>query len=59
MTAASAGVYRFAVTRNWGISCGGTGTFRVEVTSSTTFSFVSRSVQDVNSLVALAESECK
>lgn len=47
------------MTRNWGISCGGTGTFHVEVTSSAPFTFVSRSVQEVNSQVAQAESECK
>ena len=58
ITATAAGIYRFAVTRNWGISCGGSGTFRVDVTSSLAFSFAGRSVQDVNSTVT-QDGECK
>lgn len=53
------GTYRLAVTRNWGISCGGSGTFRVDVSSNTPFQVVGQTVQNQQSAVTQAESECK
>lgn len=46
VTAATTVTYRVAVTRNWGISCGGSGTFRLDVTSTLPFQFLSQTVQD-------------
>lgn len=57
VTATQAGTYRVAVTRDWGLSCGGTGTYRLEVTSTTAFQVVGQTVQDAPSQAPGAE--CK
>lgn len=59
VVAAVGGTYRLAVTRVWGISCGGSGTFRVDVTSNIPFQAAGPTVQNQQSAVAQAESECK
>jgi hypothetical protein len=44
------GVYRVAVTRDWGTSCGGTGTYRLEVSSSKGFVPDGQTAEDAPSL---------
>jgi hypothetical protein len=44
------GLYRFAVTRDWGHSCGGSGTYRLTVASDTGFPGVEQTVDDEPSL---------
>ncbi len=44
------GVYRLAITRHWGHSCGGTGTYRLIINSGTTFFEPEQSVDDEVSL---------
>ena len=44
------GLYRFAVTRDWGHSCGGSGTYRLIVASDTEFPGVEQTVDDGQSV---------
>jgi hypothetical protein len=46
------GTYRFAVTRNWGDSCGATGTYQVAVNSATTFASLGQTVKGAASLAS-------
>ena len=57
VTATQAGTYRLAVTRDWGLSCGATGTYHVEMTSNVAFQVGTQSVQDAASLAS--GNECK
>lgn len=50
LTVNQTGTYRLAVTRDWGVSCGATGTYRVELASSQTIVVGTQSVQDAASL---------
>jgi hypothetical protein len=43
------GSYRIAVTREWGSSCGGTGTYRLEVTSTKAFQHLGQTKEDTPS----------
>jgi hypothetical protein len=47
---AQGGVYRLAVTRNWGESCGGTGTYRLVINSDKRFESPVRTVNDTATL---------
>jgi hypothetical protein len=49
-TAAVAGTYRLAVTRNWSNSCSGSGTYRLDVTSTKPFTVLGQTVNDQLSL---------
>jgi hypothetical protein len=49
------GTYRFAVTRDWAESCGGDGTYTVEITSDKGFTKPTRSANDKASLAPAAE----
>lgn len=46
----NAGLYRLAITRDWGSSCGGDGTYRLAITSDKGFSQPSPTVDDKQSL---------
>jgi hypothetical protein len=46
----STGIYSFAVTRHDEDSCGQSGTYDLDITSNTPFSFMARTVNDVKSL---------
>ncbi|MCP4549783.1 MAG: hypothetical protein GY835_25285 [bacterium] len=46
------GTYRFAVTRDWGDSCGSSGTYYLHISSDTSFSGVTQTVNDEPSLAA-------
>ena len=46
------GVYRLAVTRNWGMSCGGDGTYRLLINADKEFTIPSQSVDDVATLAS-------
>ncbi len=52
ITLAQGGTYRLAVTREWGNSCGGTGTYRLEVTSTVAFQVAGQTVEDQTSLAS-------
>jgi hypothetical protein len=45
----ASGVYRLAITRDWGNSCGGVGTYRLIINSDKTFSTPNQTVDDVAS----------
>jgi hypothetical protein len=49
------GVYRLAVTRDWGASCGGAGTYRLVIGADKRFEFPARTVNDVATLAPGAE----
>lgn len=55
--AAAAGTYRVAVTRNWGKSCGSSGTYKLDVTSTVAFVVVGQTISDQKTLASGAE--CK
>jgi hypothetical protein len=57
VAAAQTGTYRIAVTRHWGLSCGSTGTYLLEVISTVAFEPGIQTVQDGPSQAAA--SECK
>jgi hypothetical protein len=52
ITLSQAGTYRLAVTRDWGNSCGGTGTYHLEVTSTVAFQVAGQTVEDQASLAS-------
>lgn len=45
-TATETGTYRLAVTRDWGWSCGGQGTYRLDVTASQNIQVLGQTVED-------------
>ncbi|MCB9082346.1 MAG: hypothetical protein H6555_11620 [Lewinellaceae bacterium] len=50
------GTYRFAVSRNWGYSCGSTGNYRLMVHSSQAFKFDRQTADD--EIAAVTETQC-
>jgi hypothetical protein len=48
----STGTYRFAVTRNHGMSCGWNGGYKIDISANTNFEFKEQSVDDESSLAA-------
>jgi len=49
------GTYRLAVTRDWGVSCGGSGTFRLVINADSRFEFPVRTVNDAATLATGTE----
>jgi hypothetical protein len=52
---AQAGRYRLAVTRHWGQSCGGTGTYNLSITSTMAFVVHGQTAEDQPSLAPGSE----
>ena len=52
ITVTQTGTYRLAITRDWGTSCGGTGTYRLDVTSTQAFQVMGQTVEDQASLAS-------
>jgi hypothetical protein len=51
------GVYQFAVSRNWSLSCEAKGTYKLKIASDRNFTFNKQTVEDA--VAKVKESECK